>query len=388
MCNFSLKVRCSGIPLAAHLFYRFVMRIAISEGYLKEEIRDGFTIPEKMKRSWAVQLKLLSLIDDICQRHGLRWFADYGTLLGAVRHSGYIPWDDDIDIAMLREDYDKAMEILPEELPKECQVMRFGTESNLWRGWSNVNNRRNIDTGDDACESVITDVWYGSPYVDGLDIYPLDYIPANVHMRNDILTVYENLMIALRGYPRDQVTVQQKDLCVMAEQLARTCDREHAIGVGNITVISHYGQPWREIEWYDNPVMVPFEMIQIPIPSGYRRILEDVYGPEWYIPQQAKCAHGYPFYAPQDKFIEDYKVGKAVNEIEAIFDGGAADLACKRVLSYLRQFPRRYEIYYVGARIMAGTDPNLAADYLKHACDLCEDGNKEALQSYLDQILK
>ena len=287
------------------------MILNIQESFLKEETRDGFTICEKMKRCWATQLKLVALIDDICQKHGLRWFADYGTLLGAVRHGGFIPWDDDMDITMLREDYDKLMQILPQELPSECQTMRFGTNENLWRGWSNVNNRHNIDTGDDLGEAIITRVWFDNPYIDGIDIYPLDYVPADKGKREDMLSVYEDLLEVLRSYPHDAVTAQQKELCDVAEAVARSCSRENACGVGNITNMAHCGLPYREMIWYDHALMVPFEMIQIPIPSGYPRILRSIYGDKWYIPKQTRGAHDYPFYAAQDEYIKNYKAGSA-----------------------------------------------------------------------------
>lgn len=355
------------------------MRIEIPKEFLKEEVRNGFTVSGTMKRCWAVQLKLLSLIDDVCRRYGLRWFVDYGTLLGAVRHKGYIPWDDDIDIAMLREDYETLFSVLPDELPFGAEVMRFGSPSNLWRGWSNVNNRKNIDTGDDPDEAALTGLWCGSPYVDGIDIYPLDYIPKDKDRREDMFTVYEDLMIALRGYPKDSNTVQQRDLCVMAEDIARSCSREDAIGVGNVTNLAHYKQPWRDISWYDNPVKLPFEMIEVNAPSGYRDLLKDTYGPEWETPKQAKCGHEYPFYAKQEQWIEDYHVSQAVSEVESVFVSDGARVAHKRVLSCLRQFPRRYELYYTAARVVADMDKGLTLDYLRRAAELCQDENREMI---------
>ena len=68
--------------------------------------------PEETK---SVELKILTDVADFCERHGLRYYLAYGTLIGAVRHKGFIPWDDDIDIQMPREDYVKFLEIFNEE---------------------------------------------------------------------------------------------------------------------------------------------------------------------------------------------------------------------------------------------------------------------------------
>ncbi len=86
--------------------------LEFSNEFFYDEVKDGFFISEMMKRYWAAQLEVLKVIDDICQKHGIKWFAIYGTLLGAIRHNGYIPWDDDLDIAMLRDDYDKFFNVV------------------------------------------------------------------------------------------------------------------------------------------------------------------------------------------------------------------------------------------------------------------------------------
>ncbi|MBQ3787039.1 MAG: LicD family protein, partial [Lachnospiraceae bacterium] len=86
--------------------------------FFRDEVRNGFYIPTAIKQAWACILDVLKEIDDICRRHDIRYFADWGTLLGTVRHGGFIPWDDDLDICMLRDDYVRFRQVADAELPE------------------------------------------------------------------------------------------------------------------------------------------------------------------------------------------------------------------------------------------------------------------------------
>ena len=75
---------------------------------MKKEIEQQYeNVSPKLKALWDVELDLLTQFKKVCEKHNLRWFVDGGTLLGAVRHSGFIPWDDDVDIIMPYDDYCK-----------------------------------------------------------------------------------------------------------------------------------------------------------------------------------------------------------------------------------------------------------------------------------------
>ena len=86
--------------------------LELDDNYFKEEERCGFKISSMMKRVWAVEMDVLTEIDRICKEYGLTYYAAFGTMLGAVRHKGFVPWDDDIDIYMLRPDYQVLMKVL------------------------------------------------------------------------------------------------------------------------------------------------------------------------------------------------------------------------------------------------------------------------------------
>lgn len=85
---------------------------------LKEEKLSGFLVTTDRKKLWACELDLLEQLDAVCKKHHLNFFLIGGTMLGAIRHKGFIPWDDDIDVAMMREDYDKLLKIADKEFKK------------------------------------------------------------------------------------------------------------------------------------------------------------------------------------------------------------------------------------------------------------------------------
>lgn len=72
-----------------------------------------------LRQAQLVMLRMFKIIDHICRQHGLHYWMCSGTLLGAVRHNGFIPWDDDLDICMIREDYERFLEIAKKELPDD-----------------------------------------------------------------------------------------------------------------------------------------------------------------------------------------------------------------------------------------------------------------------------
>ena len=92
----------------------------VQESFLLDEVRCGFLVPAAVKQAWAAELEVLMEIDRVCKLHDIEYFADWGTLLGAVRHGGFVPWDDDLDIIMFREDYNKFLTCAEKEMDSEA----------------------------------------------------------------------------------------------------------------------------------------------------------------------------------------------------------------------------------------------------------------------------
>ncbi len=85
-----------------------------------------------MRKTQMRLLEMLDVLDGICKKHNITYWLVCGTLLGARRHGGFIPWDDDLDVAILQKDYNKLISILKEELPDNLQIQTKETDKNFW----------------------------------------------------------------------------------------------------------------------------------------------------------------------------------------------------------------------------------------------------------------
>ncbi len=137
----------------------------------------------KDSQLWHMQqrmLEVLEVLDDICQRNGIPYWLSGGSMLGAVRHQGFIPWDDDLDIEMLRPDFERLMKILPQELPENMALQWHTTEPNYFFQFAKVRDRHSElfeRTGYDK-------VW--KEHGIWVDIFPLERIPLWIHKLSNL----------------------------------------------------------------------------------------------------------------------------------------------------------------------------------------------------------
>jgi len=116
-------------------------------------------------------LEILKFADDFCRKNNLRLFLAYGSLIGAVRHKGYIPWDDDIDVMMPREDYEKLLKIFPNH--PYYKLLHFGNERNYTKTFATLNDIRTYK------EEFVIRKKYRIALCLNIDIFPFDNFPDN-----------------------------------------------------------------------------------------------------------------------------------------------------------------------------------------------------------------
>lgn len=128
-----------------------------------------------LRRQQLRMLELLMEVDRICRRHGIKYWLSSGTLIGAVRHGGFIPWDDDLDIEMMRPDYDRLMSLLPDELPGHMALQTHETDPTYFFFYAKVRDRRSVLAEGNNYDRM----WKEQGIY--IDIFPLERQPLCIH---------------------------------------------------------------------------------------------------------------------------------------------------------------------------------------------------------------
>jgi lipopolysaccharide cholinephosphotransferase len=124
-----------------------------------------------------IMMGILSYIDSVCADNSIQYSLSGGTLLGAVRHQGFIPWDDDIDVMLLRDQYDKLISILSEQTKDEYKLVDFMDKGNPY-AFAKLCDTRTF------CRGPLAEVSTMGIYI---DIFPIDYLPDGQAERRSFL---------------------------------------------------------------------------------------------------------------------------------------------------------------------------------------------------------
>lgn len=273
---------------------------------LNEETRIGYTISAKTKEIWSLQLQMTKLILDVCQKHKLRIWADGGTLLGAVRHHGYIPWDNDIDLLMPREDYDRLISLADKEFKHPYFLQCAYTDKEYYRGHAQLR----LDN-----TSAILSYDYFKKFHQGIfiDIFCYDSIPnvldekwnEKLKRADEIEHIlgFCNYQLSLFSNPKNALcrlrylyykyTNKSITLFREYEDLFRQCRWEDSDYFGCPAFDrKNAAKTTKEKYWYRQTIYLPFEDIEVPVPIDYDKVLRKQYGDNYMTPIHIVSMHG------------------------------------------------------------------------------------------------
>ena len=285
----------------------------IDHVFYEDEIRCDYIIPSMIKRSWAAQIQILEDLNKACKEAHLKCYAEWGTLLGTIRHRGFIPWDDDMDVCMKRKDYDYLVNNYSSILPDNYSIVSF---------------RSNPDFKQMLCRVVSSDhyrfdadymrKYSGLPVALGIDIFPFDYLSGDEEYESErekrVRLVYEavNELTYFDTPPEKlenrfrrieaecSVRIDRKSdillqLRLLLEKLFGEVEEADAkyVTLYPIWLDNHsYKFP---VEYYSKSISMPFENTRINVPVCYDAVLRKKYGTRYMEQVRSGGAHDYPY---------------------------------------------------------------------------------------------
>lgn len=244
------------------------------------------------------ELKILSKVDSVCRKYKINYFLIGGSLLGAVRHKGFIPWDDDVDLGMVREDYERFLEVCKKEIEFPLFLQTDSLEEGYPLSFAKVINTETIFT-EKRSKNIKTGFF--------IDIFPFDKMPNNI-LQKKIQKIKFKL---LNSYLETELEWREKNLksfiisllvnplrAKSVRQIKRL--REDTMSQFNscehfsyFNIASQYGPEKEEIKnsEINRIIYMNFEGIQLPILADYDAILRRQYGNYMEIPKDRSQKH-------------------------------------------------------------------------------------------------
>lgn len=303
------------------------IKISIPDSFYQEEERCNYTVSKEMKRIWAVELDLLVEFDRVCKKYSLPYVATGGTLLGAIRHKGFIPWDDDIDLGMKREHYQKLCEVASKEFARPYFFQTEWTDPTSFRGHAQLRNSKT---------TAIAKYEHNRRINQGIfiDIFPLDNVIDDIKLlskqmdvakqlkskiiRTISFTVYTDFYNGKRSlknriksfikfclYPFNILILRKcENWYAEFENICQQYNASKTQFLGMLSFLFDEKKLYIESEGFDNSIScVDYEFLKIPVLSYYDKLLTRQYG-DWRTPAISGSYHGGVFFDVYKPYLD------------------------------------------------------------------------------------
>ena len=262
--------------------------------FFKEEVRCDYVVTEKLKKIWAIEIDLLNELISVCKKHDIKVIVYAGTLLGAIRHKGMIPWDDDIDVALTRPEYEKLCKVAPKEFKHPYFFQNNQTDNKIFCGYSRLRNSltTGLITGMETTEynnGIYIDVFVIDGYIEDdyklrkqmhdkkkseviVNAYTWQYYTKNPFKKAIKAVLFTLLRLTYcKKVPYDKHVERYNSI---VSRYTEDTDR--------LTLMTHdmdfIPKYWLSKKDLDDIIYVDFENIKVPIPKDYDSVLRHTYG--------------------------------------------------------------------------------------------------------------
>ena len=224
-----------------------------------------------LRRQQLVMLEMLKELDRICKKYGISYFLYWGTLLGAIRHNGFIPWDDDLDVGVMRKDYLRLMNVLPCELPEHIVLQNNDTDKNYFYFFSKLRYKR----------SFLDEGTYDKVFKERgifIDIFPFDTVSPTTQkwrLQSFAYTIFR----AGNGNKASMFLIRA--LTRFNRYVSFPLLRLYSRVIGCKKVTFDYGIPFHKV--HDKSEIFPlashaFEDFEACVPGNSHKVLQTLYG--------------------------------------------------------------------------------------------------------------
>lgn len=263
---------------------RILKNGVLPASFFRSEVLCDYLVDQDMKKIWAIEMDLLLEFDRVCRKHHLRYYLIFGTLLGAIRHQGFVPWDDDIDVAMPRKDYELLLTLSSDfQYPYYLQTP-YSNDGSCYSFVKLRNSNTSAVTNKFCYETFNQGIWID---INPLDSYDLEGVEEKflkvkelgidlgtyMRRRNPCLDEEDKRRVA-KYSGRDPL-----DTYKMIQEICREDEKKGSPYIG-IMVAGYYAynrQTYKKI-WFDNIEYVSFCGYELPVPKDYVNVLKTTYG--------------------------------------------------------------------------------------------------------------
>ncbi|WP_031553321.1 LicD family protein [Oribacterium sp. FC2011] len=277
----------------------------IDDSFYQEEIRCGCRVSERLKKIWAVELDLMNELLRVCNKHDIHVCAFAGTILGAVRHKGFIPWDDDMDVCLTRDDYNKLCEVASSEFkyPYFLQTAENDTKFFCPHGRFRNSETTGIITWNDSVDynnGIAIDVYVLDGYIENKFLFLMQYtrwriirtICDTYNSEGRVFKPIDRFVNSFCKYigKSQEYNYWIKKYYAITSMYSKKTSRLGLYDLGRYYLRNY----WVYKDELEDVIYVPFESIKLPIPREYDRVLKRIYGDYMSFPSEEERAawHG------------------------------------------------------------------------------------------------